>query len=215
MRPTTMSAARASKKCWMAQNWTEAHSLPTTGIECYCLNNWILYWWKVLYFIRQPWHKMHRILQVQASNMILHGRTHWEDTVAIGDTKRHMRKASHCGNKERWSSHANITLLLLVSATYMYGVVLHTHPVRGESHNQRNTAGEFALELCPAKPWKSMPWKPAIIWLHSEWIQHRSAAIEYLTGIHGCEPPALLNIKSGHHLVCISVFSILMVFSRL
>jgi len=27
-----------------------------------------------------------------------------------------------------------ITLLLLVRATYMYGVVLHAHPVRGESH---------------------------------------------------------------------------------
>ena len=32
-----------------------------------------------------------------------------------------------------------ITLLLLVRATYMYGVVLHAHPIRGESHNQRNT----------------------------------------------------------------------------
>jgi len=37
-----------------------------------------------------------------------------------------------------------ITLLLLVLATYMYGVVLHAHPVRGESHNQRNTTGEVA-----------------------------------------------------------------------
>jgi len=37
-----------------------------------------------------------------------------------------------------------ITLLLLVCATYMYGVVLHAHPVRGESHNQRNTTGEVA-----------------------------------------------------------------------
>jgi len=37
-----------------------------------------------------------------------------------------------------------ITLLLLVHATYMYGVVLHAHPVRGESHNQRNTTGEVA-----------------------------------------------------------------------
>ena len=35
-----------------------------------------------------------------------------------------------------------ITLLLLVRATYMYGVVLHAHAVRGESHNQRNTTGE-------------------------------------------------------------------------
>jgi len=37
-----------------------------------------------------------------------------------------------------------ITLLLLVRATYNYGVVLHAHPVRAESHNQRNTTGEVA-----------------------------------------------------------------------
>jgi len=37
-----------------------------------------------------------------------------------------------------------VTLLLLVRATYMYGVVLHARPVRGESHNQRNTTGEVA-----------------------------------------------------------------------
>jgi len=36
---------------------------------------------------------------------------------------------------------------LLVRATYMYGVVLHAHPVRGESHNQRNTTGEVATIL--------------------------------------------------------------------
>jgi len=38
-------------------------------------------------------------------------------------------------------------LLLLVRATYMYGVVLHAHPVRGESHNQRNTTGEVATKV--------------------------------------------------------------------
>jgi len=37
-----------------------------------------------------------------------------------------------------------ITLLLLVRATYMYGVVLHAHPVRGESHIYRDTTGEVA-----------------------------------------------------------------------
>jgi len=41
-----------------------------------------------------------------------------------------------------------ITLLLLVHATYMYGVVLHAHPVRGESYNQRNTTGEVATVSC-------------------------------------------------------------------
>jgi len=40
-----------------------------------------------------------------------------------------------------------ITLLLLVRATYTYGVVLHAHPVRGESHNQRNTMGEVATVI--------------------------------------------------------------------
>jgi len=39
-----------------------------------------------------------------------------------------------------------ITLLLLVRATYMYGVVLQAHPVRGESHIQRNITGEVATE---------------------------------------------------------------------
>jgi len=29
----------------------------------------------------------------------------------------------------------------------MYGVVLHAHPVCGESHNQRNTTGEVATQL--------------------------------------------------------------------
>jgi len=65
-------------------------------------------------------------------------------SVAIGNPERHMRKASHCGSKQQWSSHAMITLLLLFRATYIYGVVLHAHPVRGESHNQRNTTGEVA-----------------------------------------------------------------------
>jgi len=36
------------------------------------------------------------------------------------------------------------SLLLLVRTTYMNDVVLHAHPVRGESHNQRNTTGEVA-----------------------------------------------------------------------
>ena len=67
--------------------------------------------------------------------------------VAIGNPERHMRKASHCGSKQQENSHTMITLLLLVRATYMYGIVLHAHPVRGESHNQRNTTGEVATEV--------------------------------------------------------------------
>jgi len=33
---------------------------------------------------------------------------------------------------------------IIVRATYMYGVVLHAHPICGESQNQRNTTGEVA-----------------------------------------------------------------------
>jgi len=40
-----------------------------------------------------------------------------------------------------------ITPLMLVRATYMCGVVLHAHPVRVESHNQRNTTEEVATIL--------------------------------------------------------------------
>ena len=69
--------------------------------------------------------------------------------VAIGNPEQRMRKASHCGSKHQYSSHAMITLLLLVRATYMYGIVLQTHPVRGESHNQRNTTGEVATLPTP------------------------------------------------------------------
>ena len=42
-----------------------------------------------------------------------------------------------------------ITVLLLVRATCMYGVVLHAHPVRDESHNQRNITGEVATTSHP------------------------------------------------------------------
>jgi len=42
-----------------------------------------------------------------------------------------------------------IILLFLVRATYMYGVGLHAHPVRGESHNQRNTTGGVATTSPP------------------------------------------------------------------
>jgi len=42
-----------------------------------------------------------------------------------------------------------ITLLLLVRATYMYGVVLQAHPVHGDSHTQRNSTGEVATTSSP------------------------------------------------------------------
>jgi len=38
-------------------------------------------------------------------------------SVVIGKPERHVRKASHCGSKQRQSSPDEITLLLLVRAT--------------------------------------------------------------------------------------------------
>jgi len=48
------------------------------------------------------------------------------DTVAIGKPERQVRKASHWGSKQQESSHAAITLLLLVRATYIWCCSLHT-----------------------------------------------------------------------------------------
>jgi len=40
-----------------------------------------------------------------------------------------------------------ISLTIACSRYIYYGVILHAHPVRGESHNQRNTTGEVATAL--------------------------------------------------------------------
>ena len=68
-----------------------------------------------------------------------------------------------------------ITLLLLVSATYMY-VVLHAHPVRGESHNQRNTTGEVATT---SPPFYNEPHRSHVLYVKGDpgttftsWSQH-------------------------------------------
>ena len=61
-----------------------------------------------------------------------------------------------------------ITLLLLVRATYMYGVVLHAHPVRGESHNQRNTTGEVATRVDVLEKVKTILY--FILVIHQQWL---------------------------------------------
>ena len=64
--------------------------------------------------------------------------------------------APFCCDRKSWAACAQnfapwqqatieITLSLLVRATYIF--VLRAHPVRGESHNQRNTTGEVATLL--------------------------------------------------------------------
>jgi len=40
--------------------------------------------------------------------------------ITIGKPERQVRKASHCGSKQKRRSHAMITLLLLVGTTYMW-----------------------------------------------------------------------------------------------
>jgi len=42
--------------------------------------------------------------------------------------------------------------LAIACSRYIYnGVILHAHPVRGESHNQRNATGEVATMLMKTK----------------------------------------------------------------
>jgi len=91
-----------------------------------------------------------------------------------------MRKDLHCGSKQQWISHAMITRLLLVRATYMYGVVLHTHPIRGESHNQRNTTGKVATT---SPPFHNEPHRSHVLCVKAElrttstsWSQHHFVA---------------------------------------
>jgi len=63
-----------------------------------------------------------------------------DGTVAVGMPERQVRKASHCGNKQQFISHA---LIMLVGTTYT-DVILRAHPVCGESHIQHNTNGGVA-----------------------------------------------------------------------
>ena len=62
-----------------------------------------------------------------------------------------LRTVAASNNK---SSHAMITLLLLVCTTYVCIVVLCAHPICGESHIHRNTTGEVAT-LVFAQLWKN------------------------------------------------------------
>jgi len=72
-----------------------------------------------------------------------------------------------------------ITLSLLVRATYIFA--LRAHPVRGESHNQRNTTGEFATT---SPPFYDEPYRSHVLCVKAElrttstsWSQHRFVAI--------------------------------------
>ena len=97
----------------------------------------------------------------------------------------------------------------------MYGVVLHAHPVRSESHNQRNTTGEVAtiltfLLLCRwlvsycLLPSRGLPDLAEIVQPYRSFVTHRWPC-QYVRNNHGlmirclpnttycdvfCHPPA-------------------------
>jgi len=49
--------------------------------------------------------------------------------------------------------------LTIACLRYIYnGVILHAHPVRGESHNQRNTTGEVGTLPSVVKPTARLSW---------------------------------------------------------
>ena len=58
--------------------------------------------------------------------------------------ERQVREASHRGSKQQQRSWVVISLTTACSRYLYNGVIFHAHPVRGESHNQRNTTGEVA-----------------------------------------------------------------------
>ena len=55
-----------------------------------------------------------------------------------------MRRASHRGQQATTEITRRDHSIIACSRHIHNGVILHAHPVRGESHNQRNTTGEVA-----------------------------------------------------------------------
>jgi len=73
-------------------------------------------------------------------------------SVAIGNPERHVHKASHRGSKHNRDHAHNLSYYSLLALQYN-GVILHAHPVRGETHNQRNTTGEVATQDFSGGSW--------------------------------------------------------------
>ena len=82
---------------------------------------------------------------------------------------------------------ATIEIIFAISLTiacsrYIYnGVILHAHPVRGESHNQRNATGEVATT---SPPFYNEPHRSHVLCVKAElrttftsWSQHHFVAI--------------------------------------
>ena len=58
--------------------------------------------------------------------------------------KQQVRKASHCGSMQQQRPCVAISLIIACSHHVYVSVVLRTHPVRDESHIQRNNTGKVA-----------------------------------------------------------------------
>jgi len=71
--------------------------------------------------------------------------------------------------------------LTIACSRYIYnGVILHAHPVRGESHNQRNTTGEVATTSPPfynePHRWHVLCVKAELGTTSTSWSQHHFVA---------------------------------------
>jgi len=72
--------------------------------------------------------------------------------------------------------------LTIACSRYVYnGIILHAHPVRGESHNQHNTTGEVATTSPPfyKEPHRShvLCVKTELVTTSTSWSQHHFVAI--------------------------------------
>ena len=116
-----------------------------------------------------------------------------------------MRKASHRGSKQHyrscsqslfactcrygqlftsqyWQSYHVAISLTIACSRYIYnGVILHTHPIRGESHNECNTTGEVAIT---SPRFYNEPHRSHVLCVKAElgttstsWSQHHFVAI--------------------------------------
>jgi len=61
--------------------------------------------------------------------------------------------------------HCNHSIIACSRHIYN-GVILHAHPVRGESHNQRNTTGEVATT---SPPFYNEPQRSHVLWEGCTW----------------------------------------------
>jgi len=71
--------------------------------------------------------------------------------------------------------------LTIACSRYIYSIILHAHPVCGESHNQCNTTGEVATT---SPPFYNKPYRSHILCVKAElnmtstfWSQHHFVAI--------------------------------------